>query len=84
MPEVTCVRCGEARPALEQPPMPGAYGEIVKEQVCGPCWREWQAAQINVINHYRLRPHVPADRKELYRHMREFLNLKLEWREGSV
>lgn len=82
MPEVVCRRCGERKPALERPPMPGRYGAAILEGTCADCWRAWQTQQTNIINHERLRPHVPYDRQQLYKHMVAFLGLEVEVREG--
>ncbi|MBI4492896.1 MAG: Fe(2+)-trafficking protein [Chloroflexi bacterium] len=75
MAEVQCARCGTRGPGLEQPPMPGRYGEAILANTCAECWKAWQTEQTLVINHYRLRPHIPYDRQQLYRHMSEFLKL---------
>lgn len=55
--------------------MPGRYGEAILANTCAECWKAWQTEQTLVINHYRLRPHIPYDRQQLYRHMSEFLKL---------
>ncbi len=75
MPDLTCARCGRTAPALEAPPMAGAWGARVQAAVCADCWGAWQQEQIQVINHYGLKPHVPADRAKIYEHMAAFLKL---------
>ncbi len=72
----SCSRCGATGPALSEPPMPGRWGQAVFEQVCRACWDAWRSEQTLVMNHYGLRPWVPADREQLYRHMSEYLRLR--------
>ena len=48
----------------------------VFEQACAACWKAWQNEQTLVMNHYGLRPHVPADRERLYGLMAEYLKLQ--------
>ena len=78
MATITCRRCGQTRDALDNAPMPGAWGERIMAETCEPCWHEWQEEQTRVINHENLRPFVPADKNLLYRKMHEFLKLSGE------
>ena len=55
--------------------MPGRWGQAVFEQACAECWQGWRNEQTLVMNHYGLRPWVPADRQVLYRHMADYLKL---------
>ena len=68
-----CSRCGKRPPNLSEPPMPGRWGKAVFEQVCAECWQAWRNEQTLVMNHYGLRPWVPADREQLDRRMAEYL-----------
>jgi Fe-S cluster biosynthesis and repair protein YggX len=73
--DVTCRRCGQARPALITAPLPGKWGPIVLAQTCADCWHEWIDEQTRLINHERLLPSEPAHRTILYARMTSFLNL---------
>jgi Fe-S cluster biosynthesis and repair protein YggX len=73
--EVLCRRCGLSKPGLERAPLPGRWGAAVLAETCADCWRAWSEEQTRLINHLGLRPFVPADKKVIYRHLREFLNL---------
>jgi Fe-S cluster biosynthesis and repair protein YggX len=75
MTEVTCRRCGQRNPGLEQPPLPGAWGEAILAETCARCWRDWSEEQTRLINHLGLRPYLPADKKTLYGHLHQFLKL---------
>jgi Fe-S cluster biosynthesis and repair protein YggX len=72
---VTCRRCGQTRDALARPPMPGANGAEIHRSVCAECWREWEAAEVMVINELRLNFMDPEAQRVLTQHMREFLAL---------
>lgn len=77
-PAIVCRRCGQQRPAFDRPPIPGARGQIVQDQTCEPCWREWIEEQTRLINHERLLPSEPAHRTVLYARMADFLHLNLD------
>ena len=55
--------------------MAGPWGVRVQERVCADCWKAWQQEQTLVMNHYGLRPSLPADREKIYGHMAAFLKL---------
>lgn len=55
--------------------MAGPWGVRVQDAVCADCWKAWQEQQTLVMNHYGLRPFLPADREKIYGHMAEFLKL---------
>ena len=76
MTDVTCSRCGQTKPVLEQAPLPGEWGAAVLAETCADCWREWSEEQTRLINHLGLQPFKPADKKVIYRHLREFLKLQ--------
>lgn len=76
MTDVSCSRCGSKVPALERPPLPGKYGEMVQQQTCPACWREWVAMQVKVMNEYRLSPSNPQQFDYLIGQMKAFLNLQ--------
>ena len=72
---VTCRRCGQEGPALSRAPMPGPLGQEIRDTVCADCWREWERAEVMVINELRLNFMDPEAQQVLERHMREFLAL---------
>ena len=72
---VHCTRCGQDNSGLPKPPLSGEPGKAVYENVCDLCWGDWFEQSIIVVNHYGLNPALPADRKQLYEVMYEFLGL---------
>ena len=72
---VRCRRCGRVGPRLEEPPFPGDTGGLILDSVCQPCWREWVAMSIKVINEYRLNLMLPEAQAVYDEHMKEFLGL---------
>ena len=72
---VACRRCGRQAAALPAPPLPGVTGAEVQARVCADCWREWQRAEVMVINELRLNFMDPASQQVLTQHLREFLGL---------
>jgi Fe-S cluster biosynthesis and repair protein YggX len=74
---VACARCArEGAPALPRPPLPGPAGAEVAARVCADCWREWQKAEVMVINELRLNFMDPAAQQVLEQQMRQFLLLE--------
>ena len=71
----TCTRCKQPNPRLDSPPMPGALGRRIHESICRPCWEEWFAMSVKVINEYRLNLMAPEHAKVYDRCMKEFLGL---------
>ena len=73
---VTCRRCHQTKPGLEQSPLPGDWGAAVLAESCADCWRAWSEEQTRLINHFGLQPFKQADKNVLYRHLHEFLQLQ--------
>jgi Fe-S cluster biosynthesis and repair protein YggX len=73
---ITCRRCGQQKAALARAPFPGPLGAEILATVCGACWREWEKAEVMVINELRLNFMDPEAQATLDRHMREFLALE--------
>ena len=73
--QVTCRRCGQARPQLPKPPFKGELGDRVFTSICGECWREWLLLGTKVINELRLDFANPDDAEIYDQHLKEFLNL---------
>lgn len=72
---VACVRCRREAEAMAAAPYPGTLGEEIRSKICADCWREWQNAEVMVINELRLNFMDPRSQEVLVRHMREFLAL---------
>jgi Fe-S cluster biosynthesis and repair protein YggX len=73
MAEITCVRCGETKPAFERPPFPGGVGQRVVAEICPDCWQLWTRQQMMLINHYGLNLMDPQARTFLTKQMEAFL-----------
>ena len=71
----TCKRCGSHADPLDEQPMRGPSGEQIKDHICQPCWREWLAMGVKVINELRLPLHTKEGQESFDQHMKEFLNL---------
>jgi Fe-S cluster biosynthesis and repair protein YggX len=72
---IACVRCRREAPTLGSTPYPGRLGEEIRANVCADCWREWQNAEVMVINELRLNFMDPRSQEILVQHLREFLAL---------
>ncbi len=75
MAQITCARCGKEGEQLDAPPLVGARGQKVQERICADCWAEWVEQSKNIINHYGIEVADPAQRRQLYAVMEEFLRL---------
>jgi tetratricopeptide (TPR) repeat protein len=73
--QVLCKRCGRVGPKLAEPPMRGAFGKQIHENICASCWREGIGMGTKIINELRLPLDDPQAGKLWDKHMREFLNL---------
>jgi Fe-S cluster biosynthesis and repair protein YggX len=73
--EVACRRCGQRKAALVAAPLPGKWGPVIVASTCQECWLEWIEEQTRLINHERILPSDPEQRKVLYERMKAFLNL---------
>lgn len=71
-----CARCNRRAPAATD--VDATYGELapqIRARICEDCWREWQGAEVMVINELRLNFMDPDSLPTLYKHLREFLCL---------
>lgn len=74
---ITCTRCGQPG---DPPPGPrvahlGDLRDAVLGGICASCWKEWEGAEVKVINEYRLNFMEPEHRAMLKRACAEFLKL---------
>ena len=74
MAAITCVRCGESKESLGEPPVGGELGQTIVARVCADCWGEWRETSARLINHYGLNLSVPDHRQQLRKVMKEFLS----------
>lgn len=51
---VRCIKLGHEAEGLDRPPMPGALGQRLYEQVSREAWQQWIQHQTRLINEYRL------------------------------
>ena len=51
---VTCRKYGRELPGLDAPPLPGAAGQDIFENVSAKAWDEWQHLQTMLINEHHL------------------------------
>ena len=72
---VHCVRHQGEGVALTTPPFKGDLGQEIYTRICSPCWEEWKAYQVKIINEYRLKTYDTDHQKILRQHMRDFLLL---------
>ncbi len=69
---VYCVKLGRELPGLDRPPMPGALGQRIYEQISKQAYDMWEAQRTLIINHYGLNLADPESRKILREQMEEF------------
>ena len=70
---VNCVKLGREAEGLDLPPVPGALGKRIFENVSKEAWQQWLAHQTMLINEYRLSTIDPKARKFLAEEMEKFL-----------
>ena len=51
---VNCIKLGHEAEALERPPIPGALGQRIFENVSKEAWQQWVRYQTMLINENRL------------------------------
>ena len=80
MATVKCVKCGEEREAMAAPPFrPGTklaeLGQTVQQKVCAPCYKDWIAMSVKLVNEMRLDTTDPRAQALWLAQMKSFLNL---------
>ena len=73
---VFCRKYQEKLPGLPVPPVPGAIGQDIFENVSERAWKEWQGNQTMLINEHRLSLMDPDARKFLTQEMLRFFDNK--------
>ena len=72
---VNCTKLGKEAPGLEEPPMLGALGQEIFDNVSQEAWDEWAEMQLKIVNEYHLDLSEKAHRKTLEKQLRAFLAL---------
>ena len=82
---VHCRKYDQELEGLERPPLPGAAGQAIYDNVSKKAWEEWQALQTMLINEKHLSLIDPEARKYLSEQMERFLsNQQIDRAEGYV
>lgn len=82
---VFCRKLQQELKGLDFPPMPGAIGQDIYDNVSEQAWKEWQSQQTMLINEKHLNMMDPNARKFLQEQMKKFLsNEDFEQAEGYV
>jgi Fe-S cluster biosynthesis and repair protein YggX len=66
---VNCVKLGREAEGLDLPPIPGALGQRIFENVSKEAWQQWLKYQTMLINENRLNLMDPRARKYLSEQM---------------
>jgi Fe-S cluster biosynthesis and repair protein YggX len=69
---VKCVKLGREAEGLDFPPLPGALGKRIWENVSKEAWQMWQAQQTRLINENRLNLADTRARKYLLEQAEKF------------
>lgn len=71
-----CSRCGRPTGKMDKPPMKGALGTKIYDNVCAGCWSEWIPMGTKVINELGLVLMSPSGSETYDQYMVEFLQLE--------
>ena len=69
---VNCVKLGREAEGLDFPPLPGALGKRLYDNVSKEAWQAWQMQQTRLINENRLQLADPRARKYLLEQTEKF------------
>ena len=82
---VKCIKLGVEAEGLDRPPLPGALGQKIWENVSKEAWQQWVRHQTMLINENRLNLMDPNARKYLSEQMeRHFFGEGAETASGYV
>lgn len=82
---VQCRKYGKELPGLTLPPLPGARGLEIFQNISQQAWHDWMQHQTRLINEKHLNMMEPASRKYLQEQMDKFLsNQDFDKPEGYV
>ncbi|PFG53118.1 Fe-S cluster biosynthesis and repair protein YggX [Marinobacter sp. LV10R520-4] len=71
---VFCRKHQKEMEGLDNPPMPGARGQDIYDNISKAAWEEWQSQQTMLINEKHLSLMDPNTRKYLQAQMERFFN----------
>ena len=71
---VFCRKNQKEMEGLNNPPMPGARGQDIYDNISKAAWNEWQSQQTMLINEKHLSLMDPSNRKYLQAQMEHFFN----------
>ncbi|ARS52164.1 oxidative damage protection protein [Kushneria konosiri] len=71
---VFCRKYQQEMEGLQMPPLPGAKGQDIHDNVSKKAWEEWQALQTRLINEKRLNMLDSETRDYLMAQMNRFFN----------
>ena len=69
---VHCVKLNKEAEGLDRPPVGGALGQRIHEQVSREAWQQWLALQTMLINEHRLIVIEPEAKRFLAEQMERF------------
>lgn len=69
---VHCIKLGQEAEGLARPPLPGALGQRIFDNVSKQAWADWLAHQTRLINEYHLVLAEASARKFLAEEMEKF------------
>lgn len=69
---VHCIKLNQEAAGLPRPPLPGALGKRIYDQVSQQAWQEWLNHQTRLINEYRLVLADPQARKFLMEELERY------------
>ena len=70
--QVHCRKYAQELPGLEAPPLPGAVGQDIFDNVSAKAWHEWQRLQTMLINEHHLSLIDREARRYLSEQMQKF------------
>jgi Fe-S cluster biosynthesis and repair protein YggX len=73
---IFCKRFNQEMPGLNEPPLFGPLGEVIKQHVSADAWHEWLEVQMKIINEERLDLSEESSQARLFKQMCTFLNLE--------
>ncbi len=76
-----CIKCGELKPALTNPPFRAGtkladLGTEIQQKICAPCYRDWINMSVKLVNEMRLDTTDPRGQELWLKQMKLFLNLE--------
>ncbi|MCA9508597.1 MAG: Fe(2+)-trafficking protein [Myxococcales bacterium] len=73
---VVCKKLARELKGLEQAPLEGPLGQLIKEHISEEAWLDWVEAEMKIINEERLDLSEERSQMRLFEEMIGFLNLQ--------